>query len=158
MRTPLDTCQEWRLLASCELDGEMSELDVARLRGHLDECSDCVRWVAETESVTELLRAAELVPVEREIGTPVLRRRLSRASGLVGAGASAVAAAAAAALVGLPSGTQSHSSSLPEAGPAYVAGSGCTTCAESPIVLTAFKQALIVPWPSGIQNPSVEIE
>ncbi len=157
MSATRDQCREWRLLASCELDGELSELGAARLRHHLSDCADCARWVAETRSVTELLRDAELAPVERGIQLPALRRRLSRASGLVGAGASAAAAAVAAVLVGFPSST-APTPSTTSISVANVPGTSCTACTEDHIVLTAFTQALIAPRPSGMNNPSVEIE
>lgn len=158
MKVLQDNCRESRFLASCELDDELSELDAARLRGHLAECADCARWAAETRSATELLRAAEPALHERDVRLPVLRRRLSRASGLVAAGTSGVAAAVAAALVALPSATVPGSSSPAGAPAPLTSGSGCTACTEGQIVLTAFKQALVTPWPSGVENPSVGIE
>lgn len=158
MTVPRDDCREWRLLASCELDGELSEFGSARLRGHLAGCAECARWAAETRSVAELLRVAEPAPVEREIYLPALRRRLSHARGLLGAGASAAAAALAAALIGLPSGTVPGTSSLPGARAPFASGSGCIACTESHIVLTTFRRALITPRPNGMQNPSVKIE
>jgi predicted anti-sigma-YlaC factor YlaD len=153
-----DLCREWRLLASCELDGELSELGAARLRHHLAECADCSVWAAEAGQLTQLLRAAEHAPFERQIQLPALRRRLYRASGLVGAGASAAAAALAAVLVGFPAGTGPNRSTLPEGVPAVAAGAGCISCAGSDVVLTAFKHASLAPRPSGVENPSVEIE
>ena len=154
-----DECREWRLLASCELDDELSELGAARLRRHLAECAGCARWVAEAGSATELVRAAELEPVENGICLPVLRRRLSGATRIVAAGASAAAAALAAVLVGIPSTTVPDGSSLPRDTSAVLTpASGCIACADSHIILTTFRQAMVVPRPSGAQNPGVEIE
>ncbi len=153
-----DQCRQSRLLASCELDGELPEFDAARLRHHLAACADCATWVADAGAFTGLLRAAEPTALEQDIRVTALRRRLSGVSRLVVAGASAAAAAVAAVLVGFPSGgapiQSSSSSNIPIA-----SSTGCTACTvDSRIALTAYKQALIVPAPGGVRNPAVEIE
>lgn len=155
-----DQCRQSRLLASCELDGELPELDAARLRHHLAECADCATWVADAGAFTGLLRAAEPTALEQDIRVTALRRRLSGVSRLVVAGASAAAAAVAAVLVGFPSGAEPiQSSSSGNIPIASSTGIGCTACtADSRIVLTAYKQALIVPAPGGVRNLAVEIE
>jgi anti-sigma factor RsiW len=59
-------CEDARLLASLELDGELDELGALQLRRHLERCPECARWVAEMAEVTSLLRETpfERVPVD----------------------------------------------------------------------------------------------
>lgn len=85
-------CRAAREWASAQLDGELSGFELARLRGHLRSCPDCVAFVADIESIVVRMRSAELsvpehrVVVQRRLG-PLRRMRLT-----------AVAAAAAVAV------------------------------------------------------------
>ena len=85
-------CRAAREWASAQLDGELTGFELARLRGHLRSCPDCVAFVADIESIVETMRSAELsvperrVVVHRRVG-PLRRMRLT-----------AVAAAAAVAV------------------------------------------------------------
>lgn len=148
-------CSEWRALASCELDGELGELDAARLRRHLTQCGSCAAWFVDVRRLSDVLGTTEPELPRETIAVPALRRRLARASTLAGAGASAAAAALAALVVGLPigSGTPTSGSLGSDALPASQASAGV----DHALLLTTFQQALIVQRP-GVQNPAVEIE
>jgi len=64
-------CEEARLLASLELDGELDELGALQLRRHLAHCTDCARWVAEMAAVTSLLRETPFEPVPVDMAPPI---------------------------------------------------------------------------------------
>ena len=57
------SCEDARLLASLELDGELGELGALQLRRHLARCPECATWVAEMAAVTSLLRETPFEPV-----------------------------------------------------------------------------------------------
>lgn len=89
---PPTECMSACEAASARLDGEVSELDVARLDAHLLACPDCRGYAAAIAGVAAELRAAPLEwpSLERrsiEVGISLGRRRMP------------VAAAAAAALL-----------------------------------------------------------
>jgi anti-sigma factor RsiW len=87
-----EECDRARRWVSLELDGELSELGQARLRAHLESCSDCVAYAGATRAATEQLRGAALEPAGFQIVLP--QRRLPRRRLLqVGAAAAAVAVA-----------------------------------------------------------------
>ena len=70
---PQSDCATAREAASARLDGELPELDAARLDVHLRACADCRAYAAEIETITVGLRA---VPLERpEIRVIMPRRR-----------------------------------------------------------------------------------
>ena len=53
-------CERARARASQALDCELSQLERAHLRSHLDGCESCATFVAELREVTHELRAAPL--------------------------------------------------------------------------------------------------
>ena len=65
-------CEDARLLASLELDGELDEVGALQLRRHLAICADCALWVAEMAAVTSLLRETpfESAPTDMAPPTP----------------------------------------------------------------------------------------
>jgi predicted anti-sigma-YlaC factor YlaD len=81
-------CEQPREAISRRLDGELSELDRARLDAHLEHCASCRRLQAELRSVTTLLRAA---PVEQPDFDVRLPRRRHVSVRMMQAGAAAVA-------------------------------------------------------------------
>jgi predicted anti-sigma-YlaC factor YlaD len=89
MPLPTSDCLQAREDASARLDGELSELQAARLELHLRDCSECSAYAAEIAAVALHLRAAPLERPERRIVLPS-RRRLP-----IQAAAAAVAVAAA---------------------------------------------------------------
>lgn len=90
-----DCSPEWRRLVSCQADGELDDLDAARLESHLAGCLACTAWAAEVSSLAALMASDQREP-EMRLAPQSLRRRRARAS-LVTASAASVAAAAVAA-------------------------------------------------------------
>ena len=84
-------CDAMRELFSASLDGELSELDGARLQAHLAVCSGCRAYAAGAEEAARVLRGTPLVELSIPIVLP--GRRLAVARKLQ------VASAAAAVLV-----------------------------------------------------------
>src|SRR4051794_8982676 len=52
------SCERAAQWISLELDGELSELEHARLARHLERCVSCRAWSADVEGFTSLLRSA----------------------------------------------------------------------------------------------------
>jgi predicted anti-sigma-YlaC factor YlaD len=92
---PPSDCMLARESASARLDGELSELESARLDAHLHGCADCYAYSAQIGAIAARMRAAEL----EQPGLIVLprRRRLAGARLQVAVAAAAVAVAAIAA-------------------------------------------------------------
>jgi anti-sigma factor RsiW len=86
---------EW---VSLQLDGELSELELALLRTHLERCPRCATFAHSVESITSTLRAAPLEHPGRTFNLPVPLRRFSRPGALRVASAATAALAAAAAM------------------------------------------------------------
>jgi anti-sigma factor RsiW len=85
---------------SLRLDGEAAELEVAALDRHLAVCPRCREFAAETASLTQLLRVAPLVELERPVVIAYPRRVRSKVVRRAAAGI-LVAAGLAAAGVGI---------------------------------------------------------
>jgi anti-sigma factor RsiW len=66
-------CDRCREQVSLELDGELSEVERAMLRVHLERCAGCRAYWERVGAVVRLLRAASLEPPQR---APVVTRRL----------------------------------------------------------------------------------
>ncbi|HVM58630.1 MAG TPA: zf-HC2 domain-containing protein [Gaiellaceae bacterium] len=94
---PPTDCMLARESASVRLDGELSELESARLDAHLRVCADCRAYAAEVGAIAEQLRKAALERPGQQIALP-RRRALSGARMQVAAAAAAVVVAAAAAI------------------------------------------------------------
>jgi len=71
---PPSECVRARESISAQLDGELSELDSARLVGHLRSCSGCEAHARELAAIAGRLRAAPLAKPELEIWLPQRRR------------------------------------------------------------------------------------
>ncbi|HJU36244.1 MAG TPA: zf-HC2 domain-containing protein [Gaiellaceae bacterium] len=118
----VDRCSEWRELASCRLDGELDELQAARLERHLLDCEPCRSWTREIAALATVFHdsIAECPVGSSELRTHALRRRLVRSA----TAASAASAAAVAAFVIAVPGTIalfSHDRTAVSAAP-------CTSC------------------------------
>ena len=109
-------CDRARQAVSLELDGELSQLERVLLERHVDRCSACAEFAADTSVLTQELRAAPLVRLERPIELPLRRRvgyRFANASAW--AAAASVAATVLIAVMALPARQQSApTSSAPE--------------------------------------------
>jgi anti-sigma factor RsiW len=60
---------------SAELDGELSEFEAIRMRGHLRVCASCQAFRADAERFATALRSAPLEPLSRSVTLPSRRRR-----------------------------------------------------------------------------------
>ena len=69
------SCQTARAWATCDLDGELSELEGHLLRRHLERCPDCAAFAAEIAATASMLRAT---PLERFSVALSFRRRRPR--------------------------------------------------------------------------------
>ena len=120
----VDRCSEWRALASCRLDGELDELQDARLERHLLECAACRSWTREISAISALVHdsIADCPVSSSELQVHTLRRRLVRSAT---AASAASAAAVAAFVIALPGTIAlfSHSRTAVSAAP-------CTSCVK----------------------------
>ena len=91
-RVPTSDCLQAREAASARLDGELSELEAARLAAHLRDCAACSVYALELSAITESLRGAELEQPQLDLTLP---RRRALPSIRVAAAAAAVVAVAA---------------------------------------------------------------
>ena len=87
----LHTCDRMRELYSASLDGELPELDEARLRAHLGACAGCRAYADTAEATSRLLRQTPLEDLTVQIVVP--GRRLAVARKLQVASAAAAVAA-----------------------------------------------------------------
>jgi predicted anti-sigma-YlaC factor YlaD len=67
-------CVQARESASARLDGELPELDDARLDAHLRGCAECRAFAGDLAAVAAELRAAPLERPETVVSLPRLRR------------------------------------------------------------------------------------
>jgi hypothetical protein len=86
-----EDCERARAWASLALDCELSQLERAHLRAHLDGCASCAVFVAGLREVTEELRAAPLpapsrplAPKQSRIGPVLLALLVVAASAALG--------------------------------------------------------------------------
>ncbi|TML09668.1 MAG: zf-HC2 domain-containing protein [Actinobacteria bacterium] len=109
--TQLDhQCARTRELLSLELDGELSQLDSARLESHLAHCPQCRALKTELAGLTLALRTAPLEQLERPISLP---RRMRWSLRPLQVGAAAAAIAIAAGLAGLSGTVRGHAPAQP---------------------------------------------
>ncbi|HEY3544007.1 MAG TPA: zf-HC2 domain-containing protein [Gaiellaceae bacterium] len=62
-----EACERARARASMALDCELSQLERAQLRSHLDSCAECAAFLAGLREVTHELRAAPLPAPSRPL-------------------------------------------------------------------------------------------
>jgi predicted anti-sigma-YlaC factor YlaD len=103
---PSTDCERARGLVSAWLDGELSELDRARLDSHVAECDACRDYRRSVQHTTQVLRAAALEELRVPIVLPRPRHRLAR----IAQTGSAAAAAAAVAVIALTGTFERHPS------------------------------------------------
>src|SRR5438094_8443860 len=114
VRTSQSSCDGAREAMSLALDGELAELDQARLDAHLERCPECRAFRTASTTMTALLRQAP----REEMSVPIVMprpRRLSTAR-ILQAGAAAAAVALVAGLSAIH-GVGQRSSSPP--GPSF---------------------------------------
>ena len=71
-----EECERARARASQALDCELSQLERAHLRSHLDSCDSGATFLAELREVTHELRAAAL-PAPSDLASPLHSLRFS---------------------------------------------------------------------------------
>jgi hypothetical protein len=101
----LHMCDQTRELLSASLDGELSELNEARVQSHLDACSGCRAYAAGAAEASRLLRQTPLEELTIPIVLPSRRLAVARKLQV------AAAAAALAVTVGLSAAVTTMSSS-----------------------------------------------
>jgi anti-sigma factor RsiW len=107
-------CERAREWASLRLDGELSELEQALYRAHLDRCAACAEYAAAVAVTTERIRSAALQRLTGPIALP-LRRRFAFPARALQAGTATAAALAAAVGLGTLFGSSSPSLSAADA-------------------------------------------
>ena len=110
---PKNDCMQAREAASARLDGELSELEAARLTAHLRDCVACSVYALEISAIAESLRSAELEQPQLDLTLP--RRHLLPGLRVAAAAAAVLAAAAVSAYAvghGLGSGNGPAKASL----------------------------------------------
>jgi len=107
----LDTCERMRELFSAALDGELSELDDARLEAHLAMCAGCRSYADTTAAAARLVRSAPLEDLDMQIVVPGRRLAVARRLQVTAAAAAVVATAGLSVALGTltgPSATHEH--------------------------------------------------
>ena len=99
---PPTECMRARESASVRLDGELDELEAARLDAHLQDCWDCRAWAEDIQLTTERLRGAELERPSVAIELPSRAALRVRRALVLSATAAAVAVGAIVGLRGTP--------------------------------------------------------
>ncbi len=105
---PPTDCMRAREGASARLDGELDQLESARLDAHLLACAECRAFLAEISSVARQLRGADL-----EVAPPMFvpaapRRRVAMPVAAAAATVAVAIAAGSSFLVGRQVGAQSR--------------------------------------------------
>ena len=101
---PSNDCDRLREQVSASLDGELSQLESARLQAHLAGCAGCREFAATAGASSRLLQSAPLEELQFPVVLPS-RRRLAAARKLQVAAAAAaltVTVGLSAGLLGLP--------------------------------------------------------
>jgi predicted anti-sigma-YlaC factor YlaD len=102
---PLQMCDQVRELVSASLDGELSELNAARVESHVAVCAGCRTYAAGAAEAARMLRQAPLEEMTVPIVLPSRRLAVARKLQV------AAAAAALAVTVGLSAAVATISSS-----------------------------------------------
>ena len=84
---PLHSCDQIRELYSASLDGELSELDSARLHAHLATCTGCSAYAATTATAAQIVRHTPLERPTFPVVIPARRVAVARKHQVVAAAA-----------------------------------------------------------------------
>jgi anti-sigma factor RsiW len=93
-------CEQVRGHISADLDGELSEVEQARVEAHVGSCAVCRAFAGDARRTTSLLRAAPLEDLDFAIVLPSRRLALARRIPVAAAAAALAAAVGLGALVG----------------------------------------------------------
>jgi|SRR5690349_6677261 predicted anti-sigma-YlaC factor YlaD len=83
----LHICDRIRELCSASLDGELSELDAARLEGHLVSCPSCRAYAETARAAAQLVRQTPLEEPTFRVVVPGRRLAVARRLQVVSAAA-----------------------------------------------------------------------
>jgi len=97
-------CARARESVSAELDGELPELELQRLRSHLRVCADCSAWAEMVEATTIQLRDAPLEEPAAAFDLP-RRGRIWRLSPAIAVASTAALVAGVAGFLGAQHGS-----------------------------------------------------
>jgi predicted anti-sigma-YlaC factor YlaD len=152
-------CERIREAISAELDGELSELEAARLRTHLDLCESCRAFESSARTSADALRAAPLELPTRPVALPSRRRSALSARVPAAAAAAVLMVAVGGVFESLHGGAAIRGSQASEA--AYNNHADMQALAQQQmqrnyqqlLVLRAQFQANHMPRRPGFQNP-----
>ena len=112
-------CALARESVSADLDGELSELDLHRVRAHLRVCADCSAWAANVKAATTQLREAPFeAPAAVALDLPRRGRTWRAGSALAVGSAAAFVGAIAVALGGVHGSLGRHATTNTRPSPA----------------------------------------
>jgi predicted anti-sigma-YlaC factor YlaD len=103
------SCERTRVAAALEVDGALSQLELAVLDAHVARCADCHAFRREIAELTAALRDAPAVPFRAQLILPH-RRRI----GSVAMRAAAVAATIAVTMISFSTATNVEHSASPK--------------------------------------------
>jgi predicted anti-sigma-YlaC factor YlaD len=107
----LHSCDRIRELYSASLDGELSELDAARLEAHLARCPGCSAYAATAASASRLVRQTPLEEPSFQIVVPGRRLAVARKLQVAAAAAAVTVTVGLSVAVGTISGPSTARSS-----------------------------------------------
>jgi predicted anti-sigma-YlaC factor YlaD len=93
-------CEQIRGAVSESLDGELAEIDHARLEAHLAHCAACRAYSADAAGTARLLREAPLEQLDFPIALPSRRLALARRLQVTAAAAALLVTVGLSAVVG----------------------------------------------------------
>lgn len=109
----LDSCDRVRELFSVSLDGELAELEEARVQAHLSRCAGCRAYAGGAAAAARLVRATPLEEPSFPIVIPgrhrAVARRLQAAAAAAAVAATVGLSIAIGSLAGPGGGTEQHS-------------------------------------------------
>jgi predicted anti-sigma-YlaC factor YlaD len=97
---PTSDCEQIRGAISESLDGELSQVESARLEAHLGHCAACRAYSADAAHTARLLRHAPLETLDFPITLPSRRLAMARRLQVAAAAAALVATVGLSAVVG----------------------------------------------------------
>jgi len=98
---PSNNCEQVRGYAAASVDGELSEVEAARLESHLSTCAACRRFAANLGEIAFLIRLTPPESLDYPIVLPSRRLRLARALQVSAAAAAVAAVVGVSATVGI---------------------------------------------------------
>lgn len=111
----LHMCDPVRELVSASLDGELSELEAARVAAHVASCASCAAYASSSGRASQLLRETPLEQLTVPIVLPGHRLAVARKLQVAAAAAALVATVGLSAVVGSMSSSRSFTPSSAKA-------------------------------------------